>query len=271
MRSFGDIDFYVSKEFFDSARCLLDKAEYYFISNNERQYVYEKNGIEFELHSKFSSKHYKHNIDHIVLNGLANSHIYNISNHSFPGLSTYENGVVLLGHIMQHLKESGIGLRQILDWMLFVHQELDDTSWKEKFRPLAVEAGLEKLAITTTYMCKKWFCLPDSITWCDCGDEEIADRLLIQVFEDGNFGLDRAPYEVIKKSIKDEGTFKYLQRSGLLNWPLAQKYKFFRPFAWLYQLFRYAFIGLNGLFTGKKVFRNTKQTMSLEELWKRLE
>lgn len=271
LRTYGDIDFCVSNDFFDSAKSLLDNANYSFISNNERQFVYKKNGIEFELHLKFSSKHYKNNIDHIVLNGLANFQIYKVANNAFPGLSTYENGIVLLGHILQHLKESGIGLRQIIDWMMFVHQELDDTSWEKHFRRLALEAGLEKLAITVTYMCKKWFQLPDSITWCDKADEDAANRLLIQIFEDGNFGLDRAPYEIIKKSIRDEGAFKYLQRSGMLNWPLANKYIIFKPFAWFYQLCRYACIGISGLFNGKKIFSKTSHTMSLEELLKRLE
>ena len=270
LRMFGDIDIYVSEDYFEFAKKLLEDNGYQLNHFNERHNGYLKNGILFELHRKYSSQYYK-DIEQIVLKGLNSAVNYKVSNYSFPGLPTYENGLVLLGHIMQHLKESGIGLRQIIDWMMFVHKELDDYAWSEHFYPLAREAGLEKLAITVTFLCKKWLGLPNKISWCNTADEDVAEQLLIRVLDEGNLGKDRAPTESVNYSIRKEGVFKYLQRAGMYNWSLAQKYTFFRPFAWLYQLFRYVFMGIAGLFTGKKVFMKTKRNMSLEELWKRLE
>ena len=270
LRTFGDIDFYVSDIYLKSALELLNNSGYFIIHNNERHYGLEKNGIDFELHTRFSCQHYE-DIDHIVLRGLNNAYDYKIGNYTFPGLPSYENGIVLLGHIMQHLKDYGIGLRQIIDWMMFVHKNLDDSAWNNRFKQLAVEAGLEKLAVTVTYMCKKWLGLPDDITWCNDADETVADQLLIRILDDGNFGHNRASSERVNKSLNKEGTFKYLQRAGMINWPLAQKCTIFRPFAWLYQLCRYAGKGTVGLFTGKKVFMKNKKNMSLKELWERLE
>ena len=97
-----------------------------------------------------------------------------------------------------------------------------------------------------------------------------SDILLLRILDDGNFGNDRSSSESVKTSLKKEGTFKYLQRAGLINWSLAQKYAVFRPFAWLYQLCRYVGKGIVGLFTGKKVFMKGKN-ISIEELWRRLE
>ena len=270
LRTFGDIDFFISDEHIENALLLLKENGYRFLSSDSRQYEFEKNGIEFELHSKFSCRHYN-DIDHIILNGMNNIVDYKIGNYSFCGLPTYENGLVLLGHIMQHLKSSGIGLRQILDWMMFVHEELDDSAWYDHFQPLANEAGLEKLATTVTFMCKKWLGLPNDISWCKAADEDVADQLMLRIVDDGNFGHYRAPCEKVKKSFNEEGTFKYLQKSGMINWPLAQKCAFFRPFAWLYQLCRYGGKGISSLFTGKKVFIKSTQYLSLEELWKELE
>ncbi len=269
LRTYGDIDLYVSEEFFEAAKNLLENNGYMFTEENYRHYSYYKNEIEFELHHRISSKSYNY-IDNIFLNGLNNAVERRIFENSFPCLPTYENGLVLLGHIMQHLKSSGIGLRQIIDWMMFVHKELDDTAWENHFSPLAREAGLEKLAITVTYMCKKWLGITNDISWCDVADQEVAEQLLVRILDEGNFGQDRAPSESIKNSIKEEGLFKYLQRSGMMTWPLAQKYSIFRPFAWLYQLFRYIGKGLTGLFTGKKVV-SKRYNMSIEELWERLE
>lgn len=269
IRTFGDIDIYISKENMNLVNKLVENSDYKLINSDVRHYEYYKNGFEFELHSRYSSIYYK-DIEHIILKGLKNSVEYKICGNTFPGLPTYENGLVLLGHIMQHLKHTGIGLRQVLDWMMFVHNELDDSAWENHFRSFAVEAGLEKLAITVTFMCKKWLGLPNEITWCNSADENVANQLLLRLFDDGNFGSDRASVENVNKAIREEGTFKYLQRAGMLNWSLAKKYRIFRPVAWIYQLYRYAGNGISGIFTGKKVFRSGKR-MSLEELWKRLE
>ena len=270
LRTFGDIDVYITKENLESARRILDNNGYQFVKGDGSEYVYEKNGIEVELHIKISGTYYN-DVEHIIIEGLNNIIEYKISNNSFPGLPAYENGISLLGHIMHHLKTYGIGLRQIIDWMMFVQKELDDFAWENHFKKMASEAGLEKLAVTVTYMCKKWLGLPDDITWCNYADEYLADQLLVRILDDGNFGCDRAPYESVKKIVKEEGTFKYLQHAGLENWPFAQKHSVARPFAWLYQLVRYLCFGFYSLFTGKKVFRNRKHSLSIEELWERLE
>lgn len=270
LRSFGDVDVYICKEDLELARRILDNNAYQFIKIDKSEYAYKKNGIDIELHIKISGTYYN-DVEHVILEGLNNSVEYKIANTIFPGLPIYANGISLLGHIMHHLKTFGIGFRQIVDWMMFVHNELDDSAWENYFRKIASEAGLEKLAITVTYMCKKWLGLPDDITWCNTADEEVADKLLIRILSDGNFGCDRVPYENIRKEIKKEGLFRFLQHTGLTNWILAQKHAIFRPFAWLYQVFKYAGLGLSRLFAGKKVFRNDKQNLKLEELWKRLE
>ena len=270
LRSFGDIDIYISEEYLITAQSLLEEKGYQFIKTDESEYVYVKNGISIELHIKITGTYYK-DIEKTIINGLNNAVEYSINNCRFPGLPSYENGISLLGHIMHHLKSYGIGLRQIIDWMMYVHNELDDCAWTNHFRSLAEEAGLDKLAINVTFMCKKWLGLPDDITWCKSADEDVADQLLVRILNDGNFGCDRAPYENIRISIKNEGLFSHLQTSGIANWRLAQKHAVFKPFAWLYQICRYACIGIASLFTGKKVFKKDKQNLNLEELWRRLE
>lgn len=269
-RTFGDIDFYVSEEYFDSAKSLLEDNGYHYIENNDRHYSYVRNGISFELHNRISRQGVL-DIDHIVTNDLETVVKSSIGFITFPCLPMYKNGLILLWHMAHHLKTSGIGLRQIIDWMMFVHIALDDFSWENHFRSLAADAGMEKLAITVTLMCKRWLGLPNEITWCNKADENVADQLLIWILNDGNFGHNRASSDSIMRSIKEEGAFKYLQRSGMSAWPLAQKCAFFRAFAWLYRLIGLAGKAIVGLFTGKKVFMKNRNNMSLEELWERLE
>ena len=196
---------------------------------------------------------------------------YRINDVSFYGLPIYENGIVILGHIMQHLKSSGIGFRQIIDWMMFVHNRLGDYEWKNYFKPLAKEAGLEKLAIDITRICQKWLGLPDNITWCNSADEELSDRIFERAFIDGNFGYERPIMDGIKASMKTKGVFSYLQYAGMKHWKMAQKHKVLRPFAWIYQIFRYVRRGIVGLIHRDNIFRKEKPEMELEDIWERLE
>ena len=92
---------------------------------------------------------------------------------------------------MHHLKYQGIGLRQIIDWMMFAQSELTDEVWEKEFKALAREAGLESLAITITYLCQKWLGLSKELTWCHEADEDFADEILMRLFVDGYFGHER--------------------------------------------------------------------------------
>lgn len=268
LRTFGDIDFCVPEDLYSTVEVLLVESGYSYITKNDRQTVYEKNSIEFELHKRISRD--DNSINHIILKETETT-TYHLGKSVFPGLPTYENGLVLLWHIMHHLRFSGIGFRQIIDWMMFVHENLDDHTWNCHFRSLAVNAGLEKLAITVTFMCKKWLGLSNTITWCDSAEEEVADLLLARVFFDGNFGGDKMLFKSFKMGIKNEGLFKYLQRAGIENWKLAQKCVVFRPFAWFYQLCRFAYKGILMLMNGKKLHLMDKHKTSLQELCERLE
>lgn len=270
LRTYGDIDVYLSENNMKNARTCLETNGYKYIHHEVRHYEYEKNGFEFELHTRFSSEYYN-DIEHILVNGLNNAIEDKIGTSSFPILPKYENGLVLLGHIMMHLKTSGIGFRQIIDWMMFVHKELyDDSIWFNHFESLAIEAGLEKLAKTVTFMCKKWLGLPDKITWCDDVDEDVADQLLIRLLIDANLGKERAPFENVKYYIRNEGFFKYFLRTGLEIWPLAQKHSILKPLAFILGLWRLFYRSVSRLIKGEKVFRKDKRNMGLAELMDKL-
>lgn len=269
-RAMGDIDFLVPINRFADAQGLMERSGYRFILDNERHVEYEKNGVSFELHRYFSSMSYK-DIDHFIISGINNCKDYSIGNNSFPGLPTCENGIVLLGHIMQHLKGSGLGLRQVIDWMMFVHQELGEEVWEKQFKQLAREAGLEKLALALTLACKKWLGLPDEVGWCYSADEQLAQQLLQHILIDGNFGQQRPEGEDVWLAIKNKGVFRYLQQSGLTNWKAAEKYPFLRSFAWLYQLLRCVRSAFVEAIKGINVFSSLKTADDKKTMWKQLE
>ncbi len=239
-RVMGDIDIMTSREDFDTAYKELLDHDYKIIKNLKREVGFQKNGIIIELHRYFASLNDPDQaafLDNLIIDNITPAHL----------LPDDINGLTLLEHINQHMEE-GLGLRQIIDWMMFVDKCLPDEKWPP-FCQMAERIGMTKLAITVTRMCEMYLGLPER-KWCADANEETCHKLMEYIYSSGNFGnkLDsnttsqsvRTMYKI--HSIKS--FFKLLQSSGLYNWKLAQRNACFRKFAWLYQLGNYVVKGL---------------------------
>ena len=267
-RAMGDVDFLVPQARFEEAAALMER-EGYVLSNpatseNPRHLGYTKNGIRFELHHHFSMEDL--DIEDVVIDGLNHRVRAAVGNYGFPMLPRLSNGLVLLDHLRHHLKD-GLGLRQVLDWMMYVNRELDDEFWEKEFGPVAKEKGLDTLAVTVTRMCQIRLGLPETVTWCSDADEQLCEELLANLFSSGNFGRkqkERTAVESVASLIQRQGFFRYLQAGGERNWTAFRRHPFLKPLCWLYQLFRITFRGL-------KTGRGTKMTEDIRRSRERVE
>lgn len=238
-RAMGDIDLMTRREDFDTACKQLVDAGYHIEKTIYKEIGLIKNGVHIDLHRQYASLN---NPDHVrFLDDLIISNIN--STHVLPDLI---NGLTLLDHINQHL-EGGLGLRQIIDWMMFVDKCLSDEKWSE-FYELINKVGLEKLAVVCTRMCEMYLGLPKR-KWCADADKDLCEQLMDYVLSCGNFGEKKRTNKSISENAFAYAStvragFKLLQRQGLTNWKAAKKYRTLRPMAWVYQLFRYASRGL---------------------------
>lgn len=113
---------------------------------------------------------------------------------------------MLLGHINHHLVSQNLGLRQILDWEMYVHNIMDNKLWNDRFLPLLKKVGLRKLAINTTLMCKKYLGLSTGIILKEDISEDASELLLKMVLKSGNFGSKTAKKITIKSFFLTEYT-----------------------------------------------------------------
>ena len=240
LRNMGDIDFWVPPEFFQKAEKLLVANGYTYIPGGEdydRHVSMKRNGILFEQHRFFSTDE----VDANLFKGIKHLQIREIRNVRFPMLPPLENGIILLEHIHQHLK-TGLGLRQILDWMMYVQDVLDDGFWQSSFKDEAERCGLQKLAIVSTHMCQIYFGLTDDVQWCKDADDTLCKRLMTTIIEAGNFGINHGKGKDFQKTVvrlRTQGILKYLQLAGELHWEAYQKHHWLKPLAWAYQICRY--------------------------------
>ena len=158
------------------------------------------------------------------------------SNCVFPMLPWQQNGLELIWHFREHLY-NGIGLRHVIDWMMFVNACLDDLTFQQ-YKSVLEQAGLLTLAKTVTKMCQLYLGLKEeSITWCSDVTPSLCAELMNYIFEQGNFGTkktDDKAAKVLTRYRRPIAFLKGMQRKGLNEWPAAQKHPYLKPFAWLY-------------------------------------
>lgn len=277
-RTMGDIDLIVLPQDFDRANQLLSDHGCQAVDHdNYRHTEWRYKGILIELHryfSVFKNDAISRQMDAIIYDGIPNADTISLENYSFPMLPRLANGIVLLEHISHHM-EHGLGLRQIIDWMLFVDRELDDTWWHSEFRSAAQSIGLETLAITTTRMCQMYLGLRNDLTWCQPAEESLCHDLMGYVLEQGNFGrkkgTDHNKTIFVLTAASDLPHFlKLLHRHGLHNWKATQKHPWLRPFAGVYQVGRYIHLGLKRENPFQSFCTAAHQSRSQDEFFDRL-
>lgn len=235
-RTMGDIDIMTKREDFDIAYHELLANGFRIIKTLNRETSFVKNGYVLELHTFFASlndtKKAKYLDDMIIEN-------INVS-HRLPELV---NGLTILEHISQHL-EHGLGLRQVIDWMMFAYRYLSDDRWNS-FKKLADDIGLAKLALVLTKMCVEYLGLP-SLKWCECSKIKngLCEQLMDYILSNGNFGGKRNSDSAISENVlvstrNPISTIKLLQQRGMKNWKAAKSHRILQRFAWLYQAGRY--------------------------------
>lgn len=269
LRAMGDIDLITSRELFEQAKELMLRSGYTMKrDDNGRHIEYEKNRLEYELHHTYS--HRGEDIESYVTEGLGNCVMAEVDGHRFPMLPKLSNGIVLLDHLRHHLRE-GVGVRQLIDWMMYVERELDDAFWKDSFCAIAGQEHMEVLAKAAARLCQRYLGLSDTIGWCADVSDELCDFLLENVLNSGNFGRRNASgvrVESAAASMRGVGLFRYIQKGGEIHWAALKKHPRLRPLAWAYQLCRYARLFLDkryrddfseSLNKGKKKYRMLKE------------
>ena len=268
-RAMGDVDFLVQEERFEEAVNLMKENGYHEKSNGPRHKEFMKDEIEYELHRRYSTLDM--DVEEYIREGFSRFETGNVGNYSFPMLPLFANGFVLLTHLCIHLKK-GVGLRQMIDWMMYVDRVLDDELWENEFRQAAESMGLASLAITATRMCQRYLGLSERITWCTAADDNLCDQLLELLFASGNFGRKNGEgghIEEVGTRIRNIGLFNYLQSTGEASWKAYKRHHFLKPFCWIYRGFQLAKRGMKtgrGICMVGDIYRSKERYELLKEL-----
>lgn len=236
LRTMGDVDFLVKRSDFEKTAELLERNGYSLVlkkNPKSHHYKYIKNGILFELHKRLALvRESQEALITLFEEGIRNRKIEQLGKYEVPVLPPELNGLVLLLHIDQHLR-SGIGLKQIIDWMMYVNQYGLDYAM-----PLIRTLGMERFALSVTAMCQQYFGLRASVSYAE---EYPCNELMEYVLKKGNFGIKSGEKEKVSYifMVTDSPLqlLKRLQSGGTVRWKILRKYRWLQPFAWIYQIF----------------------------------
>lgn len=250
LRTVGDIDFLVKTEDYEKIyELLVDNGYKLAAAKDDLKHHLEltQNGIIFEMHKRpaGTKRRYSEKNQRLIQyfqDGLNKTETAEIEGYSFPVLSPEHTGIMLLLHTARHLR-SGIGIRHLVDWMMYVKTYVTDEFWRNRLEPLAFDADVEILAKVITRCCQLYLGLSDSITWCKDIDREICEDTIDYFMHQGNLGQKVAGKEANIKYFTEvtsvRNFFRRLDRSSKYSFPLGQKCILLRPLGWSYQLFRY--------------------------------
>ena len=255
LRTTGDVDFLVEKGSIEKVKELLLEESYSMNPHNTSLCH-----LDFHKRNELLEMHWEPNgIPNGEKGDLCRTYLQDAVSAAKlfekDGLRLYlpdrlHHGFILLLHTAHHMINTGIGLRHLCDWAVFVNSVSDEefiTLFKDKLKSV----GLWRFAQTLTQLCVHYLDC-EYKKWADEDvDEEYLEKLLCDIFESGNLGI-KDPGRINEAKLMttySEGNitsdnmvkhlFKMLSDKSKQELPICKRFRILMPFGCLYISYRH--------------------------------
>ena len=202
LRQCGDIDVYVGEENYAEACGQIDKIATKILPADVRQTVkhYEViiGKITVEIHRYTdvnASDHYNAIYQKYSDEGMSSDlRVLNVAGMNVNTPEDTFNSFYIFNHLWHHFLTSGVGLRQFIDWMLFIHKH---GSMIDQSRLRSILEDMDLMGPWKAFGCVlvDELGLPSSeFPFYDAEAGRKKTRILKRVLQEGNFGKERAYY-----------------------------------------------------------------------------
>ena len=244
LRQLGDVDFFVDPADVPRTEALLEAEGFAPLKKSHgTHHVYKKDGCRYELHFAIPGipdgekgarcrAYFRDMLERAAVRETP-----------FGPMRTpapFHHGLILLLHMAHHMTYGGIGLRQLCDWAVF-EASLTDADLRAAFTDALQKTGLLRFADCLTDLCVRRLGCPAGRLPAEA-DPAVADALLEDFFESGNFGQkdvarSRQAY-LITSGTKNRSRLGRLLSVMLdmsyQKWPVTKKIKLLVPVSWAY-------------------------------------
>lgn len=284
LRALGDIDVLVPRESLEQVKAILLQSGYEFReADHDFHLGFSRPGAYVEVHYDVTTLPQCRGGDMAkqeIRRFLECREQGSMGGHGFPMLSQQHQALMLLLHMVRHTLDSGIGLRQLCDWAMYV-ATVDPEKWKDGIVPMLQRCGLLRYAQVATAACLRYLGLPERYAaWCEAVTQEDARRFMQDLFLGGNMG--RANPEKIGRLLTSGGvqgdnrslvkvSLAGLSAYAMQRYPVAKKHKWLLPFFWIYMPARYWLRSLFGLRKKKSVSQALKDAKTQQSFLEMLD
>lgn len=194
-RQCGDIDFVVSEKDFSNTLDALDT-----IGQVDRSLIHEHHGMAF-VDGVTLEPHYKvHNFQNPSVDEAMQKMFeevfpqklieVEIGGEMFPVFPPSFECVMLVGHMVNHVYAEGLGLRQVVDLMMFIQKEYEVLKSEECQRYLKM-MKMERAFRLFACVCEKYLGMSHELLYLEYNakEKEFAVKLMADILEVGNFGM----------------------------------------------------------------------------------
>ena len=216
LRTSGDVDLLIMEKdlrvvnhlMLDNGFCKRDHAE-----SHHFHWAYYRNKTVVEIHWKIPGLP---SDDHIISKYVSSIFVDSISKQTISGVipipTEFHHGLIILLHTLSHMTSTGIGLRHLCDWLVFV-EGIDDSEFANLFEKPLKDIGLWRFAKALTNIGEYYFGCRKHV-WCDDISEELCNYLLEEILDSGNFGTkDDGRRKIQSKMIRNTSTRKIERKS----------------------------------------------------------
>jgi len=192
LRQSGDIDIWIGNDVFVQCEQLIEKELNVFVLHNgsEKHVELQINGVLYELHNRLATiaiKKHQWYLDKLVEQDEVM--VVKVGEIEIPTLSPTVNALYIFIHLFFHLVHNGVGLRQLCDWMMWLHK------YKDEIDREALRRHLDQMRLYRPY------CVLGTILVYNLGlpkeefpfeikskDKNRSRKVLQDIMESGNFG-----------------------------------------------------------------------------------
>lgn len=206
-RTPGDIDFVVAPEYFKRTMAVMEK-----LGKVDHGLVHEHHGLAW-VDGVTVEPHYKvHNYqrpstDRAMQEMFASVFPYKLTEANMDGYAvpifppTFES-VFLISHMVNHVYEEGLGLRQVVDYAMFLSKCADKIDWMRHHEWLH-RMRMEKAWRIFACICVEYLglLLPSQVESFSYHERKWAAKMMDDILQVGNFG--RGKYIFLHRGIMD--------------------------------------------------------------------
>lgn len=252
LRTLGDVDFIVDKHDVEKVQSILEQNGFQWNGDGEHtahHAFHRGESSVWELHWMLTgipkgesgdiAKGYLESI-------IADAVVIEQDGRKCKVVSEFHHCLVMLTHTAGHMIHTGVGLRHICDWAVFV-SKVDISQWEEQLKA----CGLWRFAQLLTQLSEKYLSLQKQ-EWTEQDvDERLLKALIQDIFAGGNFGIKDSERINQAKLMTDNEiggvdktcmwirAFREIDDRAKIAVPRCRNVIFLRPLAWVFVCVRH--------------------------------